>query len=166
MMVGGCGFVGSLTQPAPESSAVPVGERTVQLLVLQGPEGSALALVPVYIDGQGPFTFALDTGASHSLIDRRLAERLHLSVAGPPVITTGVASRTTSIPVQVAAWSVGQVRLPARTLVMLDLPRASNEAHQLQGLLGSDVLSLFGTILVDYDGQVLTLDPPMIASSR
>jgi hypothetical protein len=56
--------------------------QTVSLLVLQGPGGSTLALVPVFIDGQGPFAFALDTGASHSVIDKDLAEQLGLPAAG------------------------------------------------------------------------------------
>ena len=37
-----------------------------------------LALVPVTIDGKGPYTFALDTGASQSLVDSQIARDLRV----------------------------------------------------------------------------------------
>jgi len=42
--------------------------------------------------GEGPFSFALDTGASHSVIDEDLAERLKLPRGGPDIEITGVAA--------------------------------------------------------------------------
>ena len=41
-----------------------------------------LALVPVKINGAGPYTFALDTGASRSLVDSQLAAKLHVKKVG------------------------------------------------------------------------------------
>ena len=34
--------------------------------------------VPVTLNGQGPLTFLLDTGSSHSLVCSEIAERFHL----------------------------------------------------------------------------------------
>ena len=56
----------------------PKGEQTVKLEVVatsSKPTRHALALVPVFIDGHGPLPFALDTGASRSLISASLARR-------------------------------------------------------------------------------------------
>jgi hypothetical protein len=137
---------------------LPSGERAVRLMILQGADGTTLALVPVYLNGEGPFAFALDTGASHSVVDSDLAEKLKLPVAGHTVKTTGVAAITRATPVLVENWRVGEVELPPRTLVTLDMPD-TNEQYALQGLLGSDVLSLYGTVQIDYRGAVLILHP-------
>jgi predicted aspartyl protease len=39
-------------------------------------------IVPVYIDGTGPYEFALDTGAAKSVIEASLAARLGLREDG------------------------------------------------------------------------------------
>jgi len=145
---------GAVEQPgAPPSEA---GGQTVSLLVLQGPGGSTLALVPVFIGGQGPFAFALDTGASHSVIDKDLAEQLDLPATGPAVEMTGVVTTTEAHQVRVGTWRVGDVELPGRTLVALTLSEPDRRV-KLRGLLGSDVLSRFGAVTVDYDNRRLTL---------
>ena len=150
----GCRRGGEETHLAP----LPKGELAVRLLVLHGPGGTAMALVPVYINGKGPFTFALDTGASHTLIDRDIAEQLNLEAVGEPVETTGVSAEAEAIPVRVRNWRVGDIKLPARTLITLRMAEP-NRRFKLQGLLGSDILSQFGVVEINYNGQVLTLRP-------
>jgi len=129
--------------------------RSVQLQVIeQG--GSVLALVPVYIDGQGPYAFALDTGASRSLIDQELADQMGLQVVGRADDVTGVTGTTEADIVRVDQWRAGDVQLPTSTAIVLDLPGSSRQSG-LRGLLGSDVLSSFGAITVDYEEGVLIL---------
>jgi hypothetical protein len=129
----------------------------VPLDVVEGGNGGTLAFVPVTIHGQGPFTFALDTGASHSVVDAGIAEQIGLEHTDAPAEVTGVAGAATATPVQVDHWQVGGVDLGARTVLALDL--AHNGGLSLQGLLGSDVLNEFGTVTVDYDAATLTLRP-------
>ncbi len=152
LLLSGCRSLMQRTAP-PTALA---GEQTVPLLIVQGPDGSNLALAAVYIDGQGPFSFALDTGASHSVIDQALAEQLGLPVAGPAVELSGVAATAEGIPVRLRSWRVGDVELPGRTMVSVNLS-APNQRLHLRGLLGSDVLSRFGTVTVDYHRQRLLL---------
>ncbi len=147
---GGCG-----SAPPPVISG---GAHAIPLVVIQGPSTGTMALVPVTIDGQGPFNFALDTGASHSAIDRELAERLNLPVTGKPTKVAGVGSISEAIPVRVNEWRAGDVELPPGTLVTLEMPSTSRDL-KLQGLLGSDVLSRYGAVKVDYVGRELTLHP-------
>jgi predicted aspartyl protease len=48
-------------------------------------------LVPVMINGQGPFRLVVDTGASHSTISPRVAAALGLDPAGqPPILVNGI----------------------------------------------------------------------------
>lgn len=131
-------------------------EISVPLRIVEGPSGAVLALVPVSIQGQGPFPFALDTGASQSLIDRNLVDQLGLPIVGHSQGVTGIAGVTEADLTRVEAWSVGNAPLPAMNTITLDLPDVGGE-EQIRGLLGSDILSEFGAITVDYERQVLIL---------
>ena len=47
---------------------------------------NTMIVVPVTINGAGPFDFLLDTGSSDTVVDRRLAEELHLPSAGEMIL--------------------------------------------------------------------------------
>src|SRR6202020_3359569 len=72
--------IGNLSTPG-----TPKGEQTVHIVVLamKGEKRAAMALVPVYIDGHGPYPFAVDTGASTSLVSRAIVKKLKLPEQGP-----------------------------------------------------------------------------------
>lgn len=131
---------------------------TVPVKIAHGQDGATLVLLPdVTINGQGPFTFALDTGASTSLIDRPLAQQLHLPQNGTPQPIAGVSGKEQAIPVKIDNWSVGkQIKLPSSTISSADL-FASQRSSGLQGLIGSDIWTQFGKITIDYNAQTLTV---------
>lgn len=60
--------------------------------------------------------------------------------------------------VKLDRWRVGHIELPGLIISEIDMPAVSRE-YRLDGLLGSDALSRFGAVLIDYDGQVLELRP-------
>jgi hypothetical protein len=136
----------------------PGEDLEVPLDIVEGAEGSTLAFVPVMIGDQGPFAFALDTGASNSVLDEAIAERLGLQPVGDPRGVTGVAGDTEAHQVQIPEWRTGDIDLGARPVIALDLS-GPNEGAGIQGLLGSDVLSAFGAVTVDYDAAILRLRP-------
>src|SRR3954470_8090089 len=102
-------------------NGAPAGAHDIKMLVLKGPGGATLALVPVYIKGKGPFTFALDTGASRSTVDSRVAAELGLPVAGGAEPVKGVGGKVVARPVGVQQWRLDDIDLPASTLDALDL---------------------------------------------
>jgi predicted aspartyl protease len=138
---------------------VPRGERTVRLVVITTRSGATLAMVPVRINGRGPYPFAVDTGASQSLIDLRLAQRLGLRQTGTTGLLAGVAGAAHGEKIAVGDWAAGKVRLPGGSLAALKL--AGPDGKGPMGLLGSDVLSRFGRIAVDYAHSRLILDPKL-----
>jgi hypothetical protein len=157
--------IGNLSTPG-----TPKGEQTVHIEVVAKVAGprAALALVPVYINGKGPLPFALDTGASRSLMTEQLARRLHLTIHGPSTVAAGVAGATRAQNVTISSWRAGSASLPSETIAAI--PSSSRpgkkrrRGHALRGpvgLLGSDVLSRYGKIAVDYDKGLLILDPPV-----
>jgi predicted aspartyl protease len=139
------------------------GSNEVKLTIVSGPRGEVLALVPVYINGQGPFGFALDTGASESVVDTGIVQRLNLPVVGSAGEATGVGGMVSAKLVRVDSWRVGDVNLPQKNIAAINLP-GPNTQRGLQGLLGSDVLSNYGEITVNYDRGVLILGPRTSAS--
>jgi hypothetical protein len=53
-------------------------------------------------------------------------------------------------------WRVGKVKLPATTVVEANLP-FGNADGGVQGLLGSDMLSAFDVVTIDYANGLLRL---------
>jgi predicted aspartyl protease len=145
----------STTEPPSTTSSAPEPARspTVSLRVISGSFG-VFAFARVFIGGKGPFTFTVDTGASHSIVDYDLVRRLGLRTIGEPLTVTGITCRGQAARLPMRNWRVGRVRLPAAEIQTIDLP---DPGGGVDGLLGSDILSTFGTISVDYGKERLVL---------
>jgi hypothetical protein len=144
----GCGGATALAGGA---ERVPIRVSTVA--------GQTAETVNVCIGGQGPFPFVLDSGAGESTIDAHLARTLHLSDAGPGEAIAGVGCTGAAQPVAVKAWSVDGVNLAAQSLTAATLPDIGQRGEPV-GLLGSDVLSRFGSVRIDFRAQTLTFGGP------
>jgi clan AA aspartic protease (TIGR02281 family) len=127
--------------------------QTVPLVVVKTPDGATAALVRVVIHGQ-VVPMLVDTGATLTVINRTAARRLHLRTVGKRHKFCGVTGCSLARRVRVANWNVGGVSLP--DVVVSSSPIAGLNAHPF-GLLGSDVLSQFGSVTIDYRDQQLIL---------
>jgi len=149
------------------TAGTPQGEQTVKIEVVATsarPTRQTLALVPVFIDGHGPLPFALDTGASRSLISATLAAQLHLPARGSAGMLQGVTGDASAENFAVSSWRAGTITLPPSMIAAIGSPAAGaavTKLHGPVGLLGSDVLSRYGKIAIDYDKGLLVLDPPV-----
>jgi predicted aspartyl protease len=144
----GCGGATALGAGA---ERIPITVSTVA--------GQTAELANVCIGGQGPYPFIVDSGAGESIIDAHLAARLHLPDNGSKTEFAGVGCSGTAQPVSVSTWSVAGVALDAQTLTAATLPDFG-VAGQPVGLLGSDVLSRFGAVRIDFAAQTLTFGGP------
>ena len=162
-MVGAAGSPG-VAGPALGAAAAANEPGSVPLRIVRA-GGSIVVLAPVSVQGQGPYDFVLDTGASRSVVDRRLADDLGLARVAVVPQVTGVSGPAEATVVRVADWRAGDVTLPRGVVAAMDLQLTDSAAAQqflgrrIYGLLGSDVLSSFGVVTIDYDQQVLTLGP-------
>lgn len=145
----------SLTLPVTLAST-PVNGITVPAEIRHGAQGATLVVVEVLIHGKGPYPMALDTGASLTLIDSALANRLNLPVAGSAEQITGVGGGERVTPVSIAQWSLGQAQLPAMTITSSPLSNLQSSAR-VDGLLGSDVFDRIGAVTIDYANSQVTL---------
>jgi predicted aspartyl protease len=118
--------------------------------------GQVAETVDVCIGSQGPFPFILDTGAGQSTIDAGLARRLDLASGGPATEFAGVGCTGTARPVSVGTWSLDGIPLSTQQLTAATLPQMGGKGEPV-GLLGSDVLSRFGAIRIDFGAGMLVL---------
>jgi hypothetical protein len=89
-------------------------------------------------------------------VDFDVVRRLGLRTIGDPVEITGITCRGEAGRLRMARWRAGGIRLPAREIQTIDMPEPGG-GIEIDGLLGSDVLSTFGEITVDYEGERLLL---------
>lgn len=121
--------------------------------------GQVAELLNVCIEGKGPYPFVIDTGAGESIIDAHLASTLGLANHGQASEFAGVGCTGHAQPVLVPSWSMVGVPLAAQTLTAATLPDFGTKGEPV-GLLGSDVLSRYGAVRIDFSAQTLTLGGP------
>ncbi len=121
--------------------------------------GQVAEMVDVCIGTHGPYPFVLDSGAGQSTIDAGLAHRLHLASAGAAEEFAGVGCTGTARPVTVGAWSLDGIPLAGQELTAATLPQMGGKGEAV-GLLGSDVLSRFGALRIDFTAGALVLPGP------
>jgi predicted aspartyl protease len=126
---------------------------TVPLVILKAKDGETLALARVIVHGHA-FPFLIDTGSSKTLVNTELAKKLHLKTVGRPIKVTGVGCSESASKVRLRRWSIGGQPLPNIVATSSMIAGSGGKAF---GLLGSDVLSHFGAIGIDYAHGQLTL---------
>jgi hypothetical protein len=93
-------------------------------------------LVPVTVNGQGPFQFVLDTGANRTVLTPRLVSKLGLEITPHDKVTMSGVTGSASVPtVLVSKLQVGEVALERERL-----PVADSLSLDTDGTLGVDAL--------------------------
>jgi len=122
-----------------------------------------LLIVPVTLNGAGPFPFLLDTGATCSVVDEALADRLRLPRAGVVPHETAVTSGSAAL--VRGTLALGGVHREG-TLIRARLDSLSDLDPAPRGVVGQDLLRLAnwwldyrgGSLFEDADGAVGNAD--------
>lgn len=133
----------------------PAGTPIILAASLQPVLSGALVAVEVCVDHHGPYRFLVDTGSSVSVIAGPVASALGLHRAGPVLQAATALCPAKVTPVEVASWSFEGVPLHRQRLFSASLPALGG--RRVDGILGSDVLSRFGAVRIDYRSGHLTL---------
>jgi predicted aspartyl protease len=145
---------------APREATAPAepeeGEVAFRLV---GPNEAAL-VVPVHVNGEGPYDFVFDTGATITCVDRQLMEELGLETE-PGVMGRGVGVGGAG---RVAVARLDSVRIgPARasglTACVLDLRQLEAVGAPVHGLVGLNFMRAF-RVELDFQRNVLVLTQP------
>lgn len=117
----------------------------------------------VYINGQGPFNFLIDTASSRSLIFEHVRAQLGLMRSQPQSITVyGLNDVGQALPVRAASLSLGGEAVKGLTLGVLP---DTSLAGGPDGILGTDFLSHY-LVVLDRGAMRLKLLSPGSMSPR
>lgn len=117
----------------------------------------SMIIVPVSINGAGPYDFVLDTGSSKTIVDRKLAEKLGLPLLGDNNVVGALATTRMSV-VRVNSLTVAGATVQGGEVFSSDRPATVN--GKVRGVLGEDFLRNFD-VLIDYRHQSIRLEPPL-----
>src|SRR5215469_1342974 len=106
--------------------------------------GESIIVVPVTINGAGPFNFMLDTGTTNTLIDRKLAEELHLPPAGKRLLSRFQNEAVTPL---AHADSVSMAGANVRSLDLLVINHLADGPPYVHGSLGEDFMRYFDLLI-------------------
>jgi predicted aspartyl protease len=105
-----------------------------------------IIVVPVSVNGEGPFDFMLDTGTTTSIVGEELARRLELQRVDRSLVTS--AAGTTPVPrAQLRRLQMGPKTLLGMKVLCLDIETLQKLDKNIQGVLGQDFLSRFNFLL-------------------
>ena len=163
---------GSITVPGPERPG-PAGQTTISRptsapvpasllrarpaaiapMTVTTQPGSTAITVTVSLGTEPSLRFTPDTGASQSAVDPAVAQQAGLASANARVRQGTVCTVAVLPEVRTGPWAVAGHRLRPQVAGLAGLLRTAGVA----GLLGSDQMSRFGSVIFDYGGGRLVL---------
>ena len=151
----GCGLQSTISPGSPSETAP--GEVSFKLA---GPNEAAL-IVPVKINGKGPYDFVLDTGATFTCVDRTLADELKLPDWSGPlggVVVTGGEGQMGLVKIDML--EVGDTAKASELVACkLDLTRMQPPGFGIKGLVGLNFLKNY-RVTINFERNSLRLDKP------
>ena len=113
----------------------------------------SMIIVPVSINGSGPYDFMLDTGCSKTMVDQKLAEKLHLLRVGEKTVVGVLASAKMAV-VHANSISIAGAVVSGGDVYSSDHLTTTGK---VLGVLGEDFLKNFD-VLIDYRHEVIQLE--------
>ena len=123
-----------------------------------------LIVVEATVNGMGPFSFLLDTGSTHTVIDPSLALQLQAPVVGEASLTTVSDVRMDKM-ARLQEVRVGDSAASELGAVIDKMDQVKLKAPGVRGVLGEDFLSQFD-IFLDYKKRILRFDGAAPAGER
>ncbi len=152
----------AMAYPVPLGQSVEPGKVTLpQGEIVKIDEDRADRMtVPVSIEGEGPFSFVIDTGAERTVVSRRIADRLGLEDE-PPAELMSIAGRSTVDMVYIPSLQMG-----SKNYGGLISPVLAARHIGADGILGLDGLQDQRVLFDFIDNQITVEDSRTERSSR
>jgi predicted aspartyl protease len=135
-------------------SAQEPGKQAIQPSVPFELVSGFLLVIPGQIGNIEGLKFILDTGATRSVIDRKLADRLHVRRHKSETL-----SFDTTIPVEVGEipeMRIGPLRGDSVSVLIVKLDEYSKLAEHVDGVIGLDMLSRSWSFTIDYERKMIS----------
>lgn len=116
-----------------------------------------LIIIPTFVNDEGPFIFALDTGASTTVVSSEVAQLLGIESTGIPQMTGAGGAMQGSRGV-VRSLAVGNAKLENLAVVTADFLAMLSQIvkTKLDGIVGYNFLREF-KVTIDYPNETLRL---------
>ena len=113
-------------------------------------------VINTHVNGQGPFRFMIDTGASRTSIFEKTSEQLGLANSGHAERSiSGMISTELRPVIQVESLSFANVKFKQHDIIILeDWPKTGTPHQQIDGILGMDVLNNLILSVTHKDGHL------------
>jgi predicted aspartyl protease len=102
-------------------------------------DGSGAVIVPVVINGRGPFQFLLDTGSSHSVISQSLADKLALRFIARTSVTMSTGRQWRPV-VNLNQTTIGSAQSEGLLASVAPAAQLDDIARGIEGIIGQDFL--------------------------
>jgi hypothetical protein len=114
-----------------------------------------MIVVKATLNGEGPYRFLVDTGASSHVIKPELAQKLGLVAGVSGAIDAGGGATVEAGTVRVDTVQIGNVRLVNQQFFVIPFP----SAYMFDGFLGADLFRAF-VVTIDFRSSQLTFIAP------
>ncbi|MBX9747562.1 MAG: aspartyl protease family protein [Hyphomonadaceae bacterium] len=154
ILIAGLAWLAAGAAHAAECVSAPADETIADAAA--GPtrvDRAGRVVAPVYVNGEGPFRFIVDTGANRSVISARLAERLGLVSSGEALVHSVHGSAPAPL-VRVDALRYGALNFPGGEIPILGGSVMAGE----HGLLGVDGMA-GRRLLLDFRRGCIEIEP-------
>lgn len=133
--------------------AIPFSLASDFLVVVEGQAGDV-----------GGLKFIVDTGATRSVIDKKVASRLQLRQHAGQIMNF---DHSISIEwAQLPELQVGPLRAEGLRVMVVDLPKYSDVANGVDGIIGLDLLSRSNKLTIDYSKKRIYFELAVKGSVR
>jgi predicted aspartyl protease len=136
----------------PATAAPATTEVTVRIRIAN----DYLIVVPVTINGSGPYDFLLDTGSNNTILDQKLADELALP-RGKATTHFGVKESMSLSAVYADSLSIAGATVDGKGLFLFSSANLRSLPPKVRGILGEDFLQNFD-ILIDYRHQIIQFE--------
>jgi predicted aspartyl protease len=134
-------------------------ESTIRFREING----CLIIVPLTIDGKGPFDFIIDTGSDDTAIDSDLVKELGVKPTGTVTLITAAGSREVPAGYPLENVKLGSHIVPAVKALAMNL--AALKPHKIRGIVGQNLLARFNYLL-DFRRHEMTIEQGNELSGR
>ena len=121
--------------------------------------GDAAIVVPVRLNGKGPYDMVIDTGATLTCVDSALARELDLPAARGVVGRGATIGSSGGVEVyRLDSLAIGDAAVSDLMACALDLQHVRGAGLDVDGLLGLNVLKQYA-VTIDFERRMLRLEP-------
>jgi predicted aspartyl protease len=113
----------------------------------------SLVVIPVLLNGRGPYRFLLDTRATHSILSNVVAKELNMPVGKSQTLITAVGRVPITV-CSIEAIQIGGIRINQALLTVSDADLL--RTPHVDGIIGADYLKEF-TVSIDYTHRLLSI---------